>query len=327
MKLHDYILYWYTTYRQPGQAKTTQITTMSCIRNHLLNSSLAEKELEDIKLRDIQTFLTEEFLHGKKTKLKYVDKTGEPLSTHTITKLRQLLIAIFRQAEKEGLIPRNIAMDTSSIAIRQPKESPVFTPESQKKFLQATKSHRFHTAYVLAFYLGCRRSEILGLSWDSIDFKRNFLTIRQVLVIENGLPVIRQRTKTRHSFRTIPVPQEIRFMLQDHRKQQKEEQNQPGYHNEYNLVFANKDGTPHHPAYFSRNFKATIKRLPYLSNELHLHSARHSWATNMIQCGISITDVQALGGWSRADTLLNIYAHSVKESQRKAMKKLYRELQ
>lgn len=43
----------------------------------------------------------------------------------------------------------------------------------------------------------------------------------------------------------------------------------------------------------------------------------------MIQCGIAITDVQALGGWSRPDTLLNIYAHTVKESQRKAVNKLY----
>lgn len=35
MKLKDYILYWYKTYRQLGQARTTQITTMSCIQNHL----------------------------------------------------------------------------------------------------------------------------------------------------------------------------------------------------------------------------------------------------------------------------------------------------
>ena len=46
----------------------------------------------------------------------------------------------------------------------------------------------------------------------------------------------------------------------------------------------------------------------------------------MIQLGIGISDIQALGGWSRPDTLLNIYAHSVKESQRKAMKKLFKEL-
>ena len=66
-----------------------------------------------------------------------------------------------------------------------------------------------------------------------------------------------------------------------------------------------------------------IKKLDCCPNTLHVHSVRHTWATNMIQCGIAITDVQALGGWSRPDTLLNIYAHTVKESQRKAVNKLY----
>lgn len=85
MKLKNYILYWYKTYRQPGQARTTQITTMSCIRNHLLTAPLSEKELAEIHLRDLQTFLTEEYLHGKNTRLKHVDLTGEPLSAYTMT--------------------------------------------------------------------------------------------------------------------------------------------------------------------------------------------------------------------------------------------------
>lgn len=90
--------------------------------------------------------------------------------------------------------------------------------------------------------------------------------------------------------------------------------------------FTSKDGSPYNPNYFSRNFKNLIKHMPFLSDNLHLHSTRHTWATNMLQCGATISDAQALGGWSRPDTLLNVYAHSVKESQRRAMKKLYKEI-
>ena len=111
------------------------------------------------------------------------------------------------------------------------------------------------------------------------------------------------------------------------RPMQQEEAKADGYSNPHHLVFTNKDGSPHNPVYFSRNFKNMIRRQDYLSDALHLHSTRHTWATNMIQCGISITDVQALGGWSRPDTLLNIYAHTVKESQRRAIKKLWQTLQ
>ena len=164
-------------------------------------------------------------------------------------------------------------------------------------------------------------------SWNNIDFRKNILSIRQVLVIENGEIVLRQRTKTRTSIRTIPFPNEIKHLLIEWREKQKQERKAPGYNNEHDLVFCNKDGSFYNPAYFSRNFKSLVHRLDGCPNELHLHSTRHTWATNMVQLGIGITDIQALGGWSRPDTLLNIYAHTVKENQRKAIKKLYKEFQ
>ncbi|WP_303813981.1 site-specific integrase [Selenomonas ruminantium] len=329
MKLKDYMTYWYRTYRMPHQQKNTQTSCKSLIRNHIFTSNLANMDLCDITVRDCQEFLTNELLYGGRGRyFKKKEKTEEknPLSRHSVKKLRQLLIAMFRQAVKEDMASKNVAENTEPVALLK-KDVPVFTPEMQKKFLQATKNHRFYTAYVMLFFLGCRRSELLGLSWDSIDFRRNILKINQVLIIEDNQVVLQKRTKTDASIRAIPFPQEIKYMLQEWKIKQKEEAKADGYSNQHNLVFVNKDGSPHNPTYFSRNFKNTIRRLDFLSNDLHLHSTRHTWATNMIQCGIAITDIQAIGGWSRPDTLLNIYAHTVKESQRKAMKKLYKELQ
>lgn len=326
MLLKDYITYWFRTYRMPHQARNTQETTWSIIRNHIISSRIGEMELTDITVKDLQEFLTGELLHGSRMKLRYVDFVGKPLSHHSVVKLRQLLIATFNQAVKEGIINRNIAEDTEPIPLPW-RDAPVFTPEAQKKFLLATKRSRFHTAFVMLFFLGMRRSELLGLSWDAVDFRRNILHIRKVLVIEDRQVVLRERTKTRASIRTLPFPMEIKCMLREWKERQKEESKADGYDNPDNLVFCNKDGSPINPDYFSRNFKNYVKRMNFLSNDLHLYSVRHSWATNMIQCGIAITDVQTLGGWSRPDTLLNVYAHTVKESQRKAMKKLFRELQ
>lgn len=326
MLLKDYVIYWYTNYRMPKQQRTTQICFLSTIKKHICEAPLGDLPLDMIRTKDIQLHLTECLLHGNRKKLKYVDFTGTPLSPQTVIRIRQILISMFNQAIKEDIISKNYAADTEPLSLPW-QDSPVFTPETQRKFLQACRTHRFYTAYVLFFYLGCRRSELLGLSWSSVNFKRNILTIRQVLLIENGELVLRERTKTKASIRSIPFPMEIKMILQEWRQQQRSESRSPGYCNEHNLVFTNKDGSPHNPSYFSRNFKAMIKRLNFCDNRLHLHSTRHSWATNMIQCGISISDVQAIGGWSRPDTLLNIYSHTVKASQRKAMKKLYRELQ
>ena len=326
MLIKEYVKYWFYTYRMPHQARNTQETTWNLIRNHIVDSSLGERELTEVTVKELQEFLTGELLHGSKMRMWHSDKIGTPLSHHSAVKLRQILIAMYKQAVKEGYLNRNLAEDTEPIPLPW-HDAPIFTPENQRKFLQATRHHRYHTAYVMLFFLGLRRSELLGLSWDAVDMKRNLLHIRQVLVVENHQIVIRERTKTRASIRTVPFPLEIKCMLQDWRKKQKVESMTPGYDNKYHLVFCNKDGSPINPDYFSRNFKGTVKRLDFLSNDLHLHSVRHTWATNMIQCGIAITDVQTLGGWSRPDTLLNVYAHTVKDSQRKAMRKLFRELQ
>lgn len=75
--------------------------------------------------------------------------------------------------------------------------------------------------------------------------------------------------------------------------------------------------------YFSRNFKNVCLRLG-MSSDIHLHCTRHSWATNMIQCGAAISDIQALDGWTTPDMLLSIYAHTVRDSHRKAVMKLYK---
>ena len=325
MKLGEYMMYWYNTYRRPRQQRNTQLSSLNLIKNHILTSHIATTNIEEVTVRDLQLFLTDQRLHGRKSSFKKQFAEGQPLSAHSIVKLRQFLISAFRQAVKEHIIPYNVAEDTEPVLLPW-HDSPVFTPDVQRKFLQHTKNHRFYPAYLLLFFFGCRRSEILGLSWNNIDFRKNIITIRQTLILEDGKPVLRQHTKTKSSIRSIPFTKEIKYVLQEWRQKQKQESKQKGYSNEHNLVFTNRDGSPHNPTYFSRNFKNTIRRLDFCSNELHLHSARHSWATNMIQCGVDISDVQCIGGWSRPDTLLNIYSHAVKESQRKAMKKLYKEV-
>lgn len=94
-------MYWYKTYRMPKQQSTTQIANLSLINNHIVGSKIGELELNEITTRDVQEFLTTELMYGKKTCLKHLDLRGTSLSPHTVIKLRQILIAMFRQAMKE----------------------------------------------------------------------------------------------------------------------------------------------------------------------------------------------------------------------------------
>ena len=125
MKLCDYVNYWYQMYRMPKQAETTKAATLSLIKNHINCGEISNMELEELTTQDIQKFLTEELLHGKKTKLKNLDLRGTPLSPHTIIKLRQILIAVLKKAVQENHITKNVAENTEAIPLPW-HDSPVF---------------------------------------------------------------------------------------------------------------------------------------------------------------------------------------------------------
>ena len=324
MKFKDYIKYWYSTYREPKHSITTACVIKSHIRTHIEPSEFGNMELENIKVSDVQKFLTGLLINGNKSKFLQNDGENHPLSKSTVTKIRQIIIASMNQAIKEHIIVYNPAIDTEPIQIPIQRGS-FFSAEAQQRLLEYTANHRFYAAYLLLFYTGCRRGEILGLSWNNVDLRRNYINIRQTLVNVNGKAVLfKNHAKTSGSIRLIPIPAMVKHELVEVRERQKREKAAcPDWHNPDALIFTNKDGSPHNPIYFTRNFKNVIRRLG-LPQDLHLHSTRHSWATNMVQLGIPLSDIQALGGWSRPDVLLKIYAHTLQKSQKKAINKLWK---
>ena len=324
MTVGDYVEYWYNTYRITRHAPSTAALIRNYIHVHIQPSVLGQMELAEARTVHYQVFLRDLILHGNKCKLPSLNTYGQPLSHWTVAKIRQILIAACRWAVHEGLVSKNYAEETESIPITKTHTS-VFSIDNQRIFLQHTRHHRFYVAYVLFFYTGCRRGEILGLSWNNVHRRENYIVIDQILVMEDGVPTLKKRhAKTERSLRSIPIPTDIRMLFQEVEQQQKKERkNIPGWKNPENLVFTNADGSPVNPMYFSRNFKNVCKRLGFPA-DIHLHCTRHTWATNMIQCGAPISDVQALGGWTTPEMLLRIYAHTVKDSHRKAISKLYK---
>ncbi|MHA6792382.1 hypothetical protein ACVGVM_02515 [Pseudonocardia bannensis] len=76
--------------------------------------------------------------------------------------------------------------------------------EQAKHLLTAAKEDRLHALYVLALYLGMRRTELLGLRWVDVGLEENTLEIVQTLQrIEGRLQFLPPKTDS--SARTIPL--------------------------------------------------------------------------------------------------------------------------
>ena len=79
------------------------------------------------------------------------------------------------------------------------------TVEEQEAFLKAAKRSHNYDQYVLMLETGLRTGEMIGLTWDAIDFKKHTLTVNKTFEYRHKRGTwIAGPPKTAASYRTIP---------------------------------------------------------------------------------------------------------------------------
>lgn len=125
---------------------------------------------------------------------------------------------------------------------------------------------------ITAIY-GLRRSEVLGLKWDSIDFDTGTVTIRHT-VSKVTKAVEKDKTKNATSYRSFPLTNEARSIFQAAKTE--EQKNRRLFGKEYvesDYVFKWPDGHSYSPDYITEKFPALLKKhgMPHI----RLHELRH----------------------------------------------------
>lgn len=166
---------------------------------------------------------------------------------------------------------------------------------------------------------------MLGIKWSAIDFDNNTITVNHTVheIGENGkiTLITRDRTKTKSSYRTLPLVDEIAGVLKSCKKQQESNKKLMGssYNKKYTeYICVDKMGNLTKPGYVTSHFSLLLLR-----NELRhirFHDLRHSCASLLLARGISIKEIQEWLGHSNYNTTANIYAHlDIKSKQNTAV--------
>ncbi|MDE7098163.1 MAG: site-specific integrase [Ruminococcus sp.] len=148
----------------------------------------------------------------------YNDKYNGGLTANTIKHYHANIHKALKYAIKMDLFPNNPSEKTELPKLKK-FQANFYNAEELEEFFKAFKGDRLELVVNIAAYYGQRRSEVLGLKWDCIDFDRKKITIRRKLIYrmsENDDElVVEEELKTRASVRTLPLIPHIEAMLKE----------------------------------------------------------------------------------------------------------------
>lgn len=178
------------------------------------------------------------------------------------------------------------------------------------KFLQAIQGTKYGLVYQITLFTGLREGEVLGLTWDCIDFQHNAIYINKQLQKTKKVGGTYCLAPTKNSRnRTILTAPSVMALLRKQKSQQAQMRLLAGeaWNNSWNLVFTNELGGHLCHCTVYKKFKAIVRELGM--PEERFHDLRHSFAVTSIESGDDIKTVQSNLGHATASFTLDVYGH------------------
>lgn len=194
-----------------------------------------------------------------------------------------------------SVVSRYKPIDTKKLRLPQKvkKEHKYLDGDQIVKLILACEGDYAEIPILLGLWLGMRRSEIMGLQWESIDFERSRIHVNHSLVFDkDDNPIIKKFMKTETSNRVIDCPQYILQKLDAY---------QPDKDKRHGQIFNMGINTPY------ENLERICIRegIPFVG----MHGLRHTNASVMLSLGIVDKIAMARGGWATKDVMERTYQH------------------
>lgn len=242
---------------------------------------LLSKKVASITEEDIQIAISAEAKLGRSAK--------------TIKNDISLAIAVLSQYK---------AINTKRLKFPQrvKKEHAYLDTKEIVKLISGCEGDKAEIPILLALWLGLRRSEILGLCWDCVDFNAHQITIKRAFVRDDkGVFALKDYTKNESSRRVIDCPAYILDKLDQYSKVKE------------GRVFKTNDSS-----FIYDRLKIICEREGITFPGVH--GLRHTNASVMLSLGVIDKYAMARGGWSTDYTMKTVYQHLFDADKRGADK-------
>lgn len=288
---------------------TTVYAYQGMIDNHIA-PALGDIPLQKLTPAQLQRYYADKIREGK-------------ISTNTVRKHHDLMKSAFKMAVKQGLLLFNPAEKVEPPVVKRP-EIHYYSLEELQMLLHLSEGTRLEVLIKLAGLLGLRREEIMGLTWEHIDFEQKVIKIAEARTMA-GNQIITKDPKTATSTRTLYMSPDIEDVLRREREKQQSYKEVLGdSYQDSGYVFTHEDGRPVRPNYASELFTKFVKdnELPPLT----LHGLRHSFASIANAKGIPMFDIGKALGHSSPATTSKIYTHLLDPDHKDMLQKMWQDI-
>ncbi|WJV51342.1 tyrosine-type recombinase/integrase [Streptomyces flavofungini] len=293
---------------KPEREHNTYVKYESKIRLYLV-PHLGKKPLSKLTPAQIRTFMA--------------TLTREKVGASTRFEVLRVLRNALNRAMREELLTRNVALLVDMPKVTKGKVKP-WNAREAITFLRTARAHRLYAACVLVLVIGLRRSEVLGLRWQDIDFEaRQFEPVMQVQR-EKGIGLVLKKLNTDSSQATLPLPEFCARALEERRELQELERKIAGNHwkqqPDQDLIFSSEHGGMIDPVGFSRTFGRLVKRAGV--RRITVRLARHTCGTLLAFLKVHPKVAQAILRHSQISMTMDVYTHVVGDGEREAVSML-----
>jgi len=333
-RLGEYVSYWLTNIVKPTSAPLTY-NKYEILARLYIAPRLGRKRLDRLSARDVQVMLNEVSgecqccaqgkdaarPESKRRCCARGDCCRDYPSLATVAAIRGCLRSILSQAARDEYVAKNVAALTRLPTARRTRRS-AWTTDEARRFLESAREDRdaLYAAYALVLVLGLRKGEVLGLTWDAINFDRNEVVIsRQIQRV--GGQLLHRETKTDASDAPLPIPPICLRALKERRSTQLTAWTGSGqlWH-EAGLVFTTRNGNPIEPRNLNRSWdtrcrKAHVRRIT-------VHDARRTCATLLVDLDVHPRVIMQILRHAQVSVTMDVYAQVPSAATRDALRRL-----
>ncbi len=242
--------------------------------------------------------------------------------------LKNYTSSVFKHGMKLGIIKENpcllVTVPVKKFEVEEEEILNYYTKEELVSFLDAMKEHdpdKWYTFFRLLAYSGCRKGELLALTWNDVNFSKDTISINKTLTMGLENKLIIQPPKTKKGKRVLSMDASTMQIMKEWKSKQAKEMLSLGYNTmgKNQLVFTNLKNRFINPQKIGQKIRPICKKIDL--KEITPHGFRHTHCSLLFEAGASIKEVQERLGHADIQTTMNIYAHVTEKKKEETAQK------